>query len=62
DPRIPASYDVGSSADTVVARLGPPAERTPDALRYELDDAQSSLTFALRDGRVTAIRWEWYAD
>lgn len=62
DPRIPASYDVGSSADAVVARLGPPTERTPDALRYDMDDAQSSLTFALHGGRVTAIRWEWYAD
>lgn len=57
--RFPPGLGVGSTAADVERLLGRPSERTGEYLRYrDPEGYQASVTFALRAGRVTWIRWE----
>lgn len=57
--RFPPGLGVGSRAAYVERLLGRPSERTGKHLRFrDPEGYQASVTFALRAGRLTWIRWD----
>lgn len=59
-----ATPGIGTSADSVRALLGPPVATRPGTLEYDCLTCEVPLpvTFEIENGRVRAIRFDYYVD
>ena len=60
--QIPSFLNIGASVRSLVHRLGQPTARESDNLQYQRLDGEDSVTFRLKNGNVSSIRWDWYVD
>ena len=54
--------NVGQPVRGLVDVLGKPSEQNDNSVTYRVGEADDSVTFSVREGRITSVRWDWYLD